>query len=329
MSRYGPAGGYPDPSGESHHAGQPDDFYPDYRTGRYRPDPGPPPGGGPHQPADPYQQQADPYQPADPYQQAPDPYRQAPDPYRRAPDPYQQPADPWAPRQDTWAGQTRPQMPYQDPRAPHQHPPATQAYPQPGHPPPRHQPGGPGGHGGPGGYGGPEEEPPPRRSAALAAGIVVLVLLVAAGLGGLLFWLTGDDDRDPVGSGDDHLTTAAPDEAGANGGDDGDGGDEGDADDGPQSRIGKGAVVAEADDCLVNDSTDDDPAMRIVACDTDEDTRVYRVLYRADVQVSGETAEEQDSAAHEICGEISGYEYHYRFVGPVEEDSFVLCMREE
>ncbi len=66
--------------------------------------------------------------------------------------------------------------------------------------------------------------------------------------------------------------------------------------------------------------------MRIVPCDTDEDTAVYRVLARFNEQVSGETPEEQDRSAQEIFLGTENYEVHYRFVAADPEDSFVLCL---
>lgn len=315
MSRYGPAGGYPDQPGDPH-SGRWTDPYSTHRGGHQ--------GGGweGHQGGREQDQsgweghqggweQGPPPHPGQPYppQQPGQPYPpQAGEPYPRhqygGGDPYRPPADPWGQGQDSWADLTRPQPAYHDPQE-------TQTYPQPA---PHRSPYPPGGAGGQHWEEGPP--PPRRRRVALVALVAVLVLLVAGGLAAVLFWISGDD-QDPAAAGAGQPTATDGAEA-----------DE-DGDDGPEDRIGMGAVVAEADDCLVNDSTDDDPVMRIVPCDTEEDTRVYLVLSRVDEQIAGETAEEQDSAAHEICGEVEGYEYHYRFVGPSEEDSFVLCMREE
>jgi hypothetical protein len=265
---------------------------------------------------DPYQQAPDPYQQggADPYRQGnPDPYRQAgPDPYQQAgPDPYRQPADPWGQGgagggHDSWGDPTRPQQPYADQPPPYAEQ-RTQSFGPAG--PPAYPPAG--------GYW--EEPPPPRRRLGTVVLVSVLVLLVAGGLGFALFWISGGD-ADRTAGGGDLPSAPATGDAGENGdGEDGGGGV-------PVDRIGMGAVVAQVDDCLINESTDDEPAMRIVSCDTDRDTLVYRVLLRVDEQVTGETEAEQDSAAHQICGDVEGYAYHYRFVGHTEADSFVLCM---
>ena len=88
--------------------------------------------------------------------------------------------------------------------------------------------------------------------------VAALVLVAAAGVGYALFLLTGDDEPD------ENLTVAPttpppppvtrpP----------------------PRSRPrtgqpGVNAAMALVDDCLVNDGTMDDPQMRIVSCDTDE-----------------------------------------------------------
>jgi hypothetical protein len=146
---------------------------------------------------------------------------------------------------------------------------------------------------------------------------VVLVLLVAAGVAATLYWV-GDGAQpaaDPTGSpGDEASATATA------------GGDE--DDDAPPDRIGMGPAVAQPGDCLINEGTAEEPAMRVVPCDTDEDTLVYRVLSRFDEQVTGDTPQEQDQSAQQICAGTEGYAHHYRLVAENPQDSFVLCMEE-
>jgi hypothetical protein len=292
MSRYGPAGGYPDEPRDPRR-GRQDDPYHGQRAGQ--------PSGGwePHHGGWEGQEGQQGWETQRGWETQPG--REGQPGWG---DPYGQPADPWGQGQDSWSDLTQPQPAYQDPQQ-------TRAYPPPVHhrppypPDPRGEPDWD------------EPAPPRRRTGLLVALVLVLVLVVAAGIGAVLFWTSGDGS-DPGAGGVESPSAPATGEAA----------DE-DENGVPQDRIGMGAVVAQEDDCLVNESTDDDPVMRIVPCDTDEDTRVYRVLSRADQQVSGETAEEQDSSAHQICGEVGGYQYHYRFVGQTEDDSFVLCMSEE
>ncbi|HLV59088.1 MAG TPA: hypothetical protein VKY81_09515 [Natronosporangium sp.] len=157
--------------------------------------------------------------------------------------------------------------------------------------------------------------PPRRRSGLLILLMVVLVLVVAGGVWATLRWVSDEPDRQLSGPG-------APD-GGSSPSAAADGGEQAEV---PDDRTGMGPVVAQPGDCLVNEGTVSEPAMRIVPCDTDEDTAVYRVLARFNEQVSGETPEEQDRSAQEICLGTENYEVHYRFVAADPEDSFVLCL---
>jgi hypothetical protein len=155
------------------------------------------------------------------------------------------------------------------------------------------------------------EMPPPRRNVGLYAVVALLVVLAAGGVGYALYLLSSDegettaDDPTPAAT-----TTAGPSSSpGPNGT--------------PRDNIGMNAAMAQVDDCLVNDGTVDLPEMRIVPCDTDEDTQVFHVLaiFSERVEGGGAAANEEAQA---ICAGTEGYKYHYYEVG--ESASFVLCM---
>src|SRR5690606_24033077 len=159
--------------------------------------------------------------------------------------------------------------------------------------------------------------PPQRRSGLLILLLAVLVLVVAGGVWATLRWVSDEPGRQVTGPG------------GPSGGPSPSATTEGEPAEVPDDRTGMGPVVAQPGDCLVNEGTASEPAMRIVPCDTDEDTTVYRVLARFNEQVSGDTPEEQDRSAQEICLGTENYEVHYRFVAADPEDSFVLCLDQQ
>jgi hypothetical protein len=232
---------------------------------------------------------------------------------------YRPPADPWEQSQGSWADLTVPQ-----------HRPDPGGYDQPTH----QQPSGPPAPYGQQPYqeayhqpyaetypGGPSWAPePPRRRTGLVVGLVVLLVLVLAGGVGLTLFLVSGGEDDPLLTGDGSGASSDPSASGSPEGPD--------DPDNPEDRIGFSATVARADDCMVNDAGDAEPVMRIVPCDTDEDGPVYQVLARFDEQVTGDTDEELDQSAQQICASAEGYEYFYRFIGPTGDQSFVLCMVE-
>jgi hypothetical protein len=266
-----------------------------------------PAGGYPGQPDQPH-----PQQPWDPYQQS--------NPYGGGQPPHQQggqgpygppPADPWGQGQGSWADLTTPQPRYGGPAEP-----PTQAYGETTYQQPyadaygqpyqqQYEPDGP--H---------WDEPPPRRTGLTVALAVTAVVVLAVAVGVTLFLVSGGDEGQPATA----PGTEQPD-PGATGEDEAPGPDAP-----PEDRIGLSATEAVADDCLVNDADNADPQMRIVACDADEEGPVYRVLERFDQRVSGDAPAEQDQSAQQICSQAEGYEFFYRFVGPTEDESFVLCL---
>jgi hypothetical protein len=163
----------------------------------------------------------------------------------------------------------------------------------------------------------PPPPPPRRRNVGLYATVVVLVVLAAAGVGYALYLLSGEEGTDqpgtlatagptPAATGD---PTASPDPAGS-----------------PPDNVGMNAAMAQVDDCLVNDGTTEQPQMRIVPCDADEDSQVFRVLEIVDERIDGE-GEAANQQAQSVCGSTEGYTHHYYEVG--DTASFVLCMVEE
>lgn len=233
---------------------------------------------------------------------------------------YRPPADPWGQSQGSWADLTTPQPRYGDRPDPggYDQPthrqasgPPTAPYGQQHYQQPYHQP-----YAEPYPEGSPWEAPRPRRTGLVATLVVLLVLVLAGGVGLTLFLVSGGGEDDPLLTGDgatsDPSATGSP-------------GENGEV---PENRIGLNATVALVDDCMVNDAESAEPEMRIVPCDTDEDGPVYQVLARFDQQVNGDTNEELDQSAQQICAAAEGYEYFYRFIGPTEDQSFVLCMIE-
>lgn len=230
------------------------------------------------------------------------------------PDPYQGPDEYGNPPSDPWGTQV-PGGYQPDPRyggyaepypPPYEQPYPEQQYLEPPHPEPYPEPA----------YR--EPYPPPRRNLGLYATVVVLVVLAAAGVGYALYLLSGEEgdggtpgalasaDPGPAATTD---PTASPDPAGS-----------------PPDNIGMNAAMAQIDDCLVNDGTAEQPQMRIVACDAEEPSQVFRVLAVVDERIEGE-GEAANQQAQSACGGTEGYTHHYYEVG--DGTSFVLCMAEE
>lgn len=260
-----------------------------------------PPGGYPGQPPDPYEPQQ-PY-PQQPYGGGPPPEGYPPP---RGRDPYGQPADPWqggGGQGGGWGDLTGAQPPYrpgpQDPQT---------AYQQPYREPTTYQ---------------SRDEPPPpprrRRTGLVVTLVLLLVLIVGGGVYATLNWVGGSDDTAGDSGALGTVPTGTP---GPSGSPEGDG-------EAVDNRIGLGAVVAEADDCLVNDGSDEAPEMRIVACDDEAEPPAYQVLSRFDEHVQGGSDQEWDQAAQQLCADTEGYELHYRFRADDAADSFVLCLAEQ
>jgi hypothetical protein len=151
--------------------------------------------------------------------------------------------------------------------------------------------------------------PPPRRNVGLYAVVALVVVLAASGVGYALYLLSGDDGDPTAGGGTPAPTsTAGPSTSPGPSAS-------------PRDNIGMNAAMAQVEDCLVNDGTTQQPQLRIVPCDTEEDTEVFQVLAIFSERVEGEGANEH---AQSICADTEGYKYHYYEVS--ETASFVLCM---
>ena len=155
--------------------------------------------------------------------------------------------------------------------------------------------------------------PPPRRNVGLYALVALLVVLAAGAVGYALYLLSGDDPE-TTADGETPAPTASAgpsSSAGPSGS--------------PRDNIGMNATMAQVDDCLVNDGTAEQPQMRIVACDTEEDTQVFHVLAIFSERVEGEGAAANEQA-QAICSDTEGYKFHYYEVS--DGASFVICMTE-
>jgi hypothetical protein len=162
----------------------------------------------------------------------------------------------------------------------------------------------------PDGYGGVGEDPaPPERSSTRLIAMIAAVLgvLVVAGAA-TAFFVTKQDNDKPTAA----PTTQA---AGASG--------EAAAGTEPTSPTGQTgtpapessaeARFAAAGQCLVNDGTDAEPSMRIVACGSN----TYQVLARFDGTI--------DYAGK--CSKVKGYKFHYYFDAELNSLDFVLCLK--
>ena len=268
------------------------------------------------------------------------------EPYGSARDDYGPPSDPWGHTAEAWSDAVTPPAGHPVPPAGH-HPAPPAGYPMPldgqptpppGYPPQRPAPPYQGtarphplsqAEPGPSSPAPPPAGPdpmvlpsagrPPRsarsRLLGLYAMVAALVLVAAAGVGYALFLLTGDDEPD------ENLTVAPTTTPPATG----DPTPATEPTPNPRDNLGMNAAMALVDDCLVNDGTMDDPQMRIVSCDTDESSQVFRVLAIFDEEVEGQ-GEVADEQAQQICADVDGYTHHYYEVG--EAASFVLCLAE-
>lgn len=226
------------------------------------------------------------------------------EPPGQRPGPYGPPADPWGERPtEPWAADVTRSTGYQPPVGADDGPPVAGPYPagptagreaEPGLPP---------------GYGLLDE--PSRRPIGLYVAVAVIVVLAAVGVGYALYLLSDDDPEPPVAR-PTATTTPTPSPAPSG--------------EVVRENIGMNAAMALVNDCLVNDGTEDEPQMRIVPCDSEEETELYQVLEIFNERVEG-TKEEADQQAQRICADTEGYTHHYYEVG--QTASFVLCMAEK
>lgn len=232
------------------------------------------------------------YGPPDgPYDAYADPTGPIPPRDREQPRDPEQSRDPYEPPSDPWGGHTEPQWAYS--------PPASTP-----------------------GWDGPTEPPPDRGSRSntvLYAAVTVLVVVVAGAVGYALYLLSGEDATPAAGQ-TESPAAVSPQVTGTTG-------EASSPTPGPtQDTTGQAASRAQAGDCLVNNGTNDEPQMQIVACDDEVDGQVYEVLARIDEPVEGDDPAAQNLSAQQACEGTDGYTHHYFEKGDLL--SFVLCMRE-
>jgi hypothetical protein len=138
---------------------------------------------------------------------------------------------------------------------------------------------------------------PPRRNTPMVALVVALSVLMVAGLGAAL-WLLNDRKQQPA-------SVQAPASAAA---------DPGVAPAGSEDA----RFNVKVGDCVVNEGSDDDPAMRTTACTSG----TYEVLKR----VEGKTTGERD--AESKCAKVAGYTKWYFYDSSLDDLDFVLCLKE-
>jgi hypothetical protein len=165
----------------------------------------------------------------------------------------------------------------------------------------------------------PPEPPPPgsRSNIVLYVAVTVLVVVVAGAVAYALYLLSGEETT-PDASQRESPAVVSPSPTG----------EEATPDpEQTQDTTGQAASRAQEGDCLLNNGTNDEPEMQIVACDEDVDAMMYEVLARIDKPVEGDDLAAQNSSAQETCQDTDGYTHHY--FEKSELLSFVLCMREK
>lgn len=193
-------------------------------------------------------------------------------------------------------------------RSPHKQSPSDPWADQPSFPPPAHPPISPAQYGGYGtGYeqaewGEPQPvpapPPPPDLPATNTRQMVLMVVVVALalllGIGGFTAFLLSNDPTGQAQPGSSPTPSAAPTTAGT------------------VAPTGEFRSV-KAGQCLVNDGTDDDPKIRLVACTPG----TYEVLKRFDGTIDYE----------KNCATVPGYQFHFFYDSNLDTLDFVLCMR--
>lgn len=136
------------------------------------------------------------------------------------------------------------------------------------------------------------------RKAVLMAVLVVLAL--ALGIGGIVAYLLSDRPTGQAGPAPSQTPIGAATTAGAT------------------TAAGTVAAAGEfrsvrAGQCLVNEGTDDEPAMHITACTPG----TYEVLKRVDGTIDYEST----------CAAVPGYQFHFSYDSDLDSLDFVLCLR--
>jgi hypothetical protein len=161
------------------------------------------------------------------------------------------------------------------------------------------------------GYGGfgqdPEPAPPARSSTKLVATIVAVLAVLLVGGAVTAFVVTRGDSDKPTAQATPTAGSAGAAAAGAEPGT-------------PPGHSGTPAPGSSAEarfavpgQCLVNDGTEAQPTMRVVACGPN----TYQVLARFDGTI--------DYAGK--CSTVKGYKYHYFFDAELNSLDFLLCLK--
>jgi hypothetical protein len=198
----------------------------------------------------------------------------------RSEEPYTEPADPWGDAADDPPAWT----PEHPPTIPHQPDPASYSPTGPHTPPPA--------------WGRPP--PMPRRNTPMIALVVALGLLICVGLGTTAWLLKQRNDKKNAAAQQAQATVSATDPAG------------------PAPESSENARFVTEGQCVVNEGTREEPAMRQSVCTTG----TYQVLKR----VNGKTSGEKDAEAK--CAKVAGYTQWYFFDSELDDLDFVLCLKE-
>jgi hypothetical protein len=145
---------------------------------------------------------------------------------------------------------------------------------------------------------GPAPPPPSKRNTPIIALVVTLGVLICIGLGTTAWLLNQRNNSKPEAK-------ASPSPAAANPGA------------APQGSEDARFNVKQGD-CVVNEGSDDVPAMKATHCTSG----TYEVLRRID----GKTTGEKD--AESKCSKVTGYTKWYFYDSPFDELDFVLCLKE-
>ena len=138
--------------------------------------------------------------------------------------------------------------------------------------------------------------PPPRRNTPMIVLVVTLAVLVCLGLAATGWLLKQRNEKRATPAPTTAAASAAPVPLGSE-----------DA----RFFVKKG-------DCVVNEGSDEKPAMRTTPCTTG----TYDVLDR----ITGKTTGKKD--AESKCAKVKGYTKWYFYDSPLDDLDFVLCLRE-
>ena len=140
----------------------------------------------------------------------------------------------------------------------------------------------------------------PRHNTPMIALVVALGLLICVGLGTTAWLLKDRNDKRNAGAAQAQTTPTATDQAM------------------PAPEGSENARFVTEGQCVVNEGTRDEPAMRQSVCTTG----TYQVLKR----INGKTSGEKDAEAK--CSKVPGYTQWYFFDSELDDLDFVLCLKE-